>query len=442
MGLFNAVSASPPDLLLDPSPGTPPGSEPEPHVIVAGAPLPLPESRDCGRIVDWLLRDGRNAAEIPTLIDEFCRRLLEAGLPLWRGVWALPLLHPQIRSMLYYWHRDTPAVETVSRRHGNEVADGYLTSPFGVLLEEQADGLRYRLERMEAPWPFPLIGELREQGATDYAAMALLFSGGRRNAMSFATDRPGGFSTADLALLDATLPALGAVLETLVLRRLAATVLDTYVGHRTGERILSGDIRRGTGEAVRAVLWYCDLRGFTPLADRLPRDELIALLNGYFESMGGAVEGQGGEILKFIGDAMLAIFPLEGEDDDGTQAVSAALKAAVAALDSMAALNAERAAWGQPTLRCGIALHLGEVMYGNIGSAERLDFTVIGPAVNLVSRIEGLCNRLDRNILTSAELAARLSPDCTHRLVSLGWHPVKGLREPIEVYTLTDSGAR
>ncbi len=397
----------------------------------ASAPPPAPPGQRQA-VVDWLLQEGRQAATIQDLLDRFCQRLITAGLPLSRGVCGLSLLHPQIRSIVFFWHRHGKGVEVATRLHGTEGSTEYLTSPFATLIEDGADGLRYRLEQMAPPWPYPVLGELRQQGATDYVAMTLLFAGGRRNVLSFATDRPGGFTTADLALVDAVLPALGAVLETLALRRLATTVLDTYVGRRTGARILSGDIRRGTGANVRAVLWYCDLRGFTQLADRLPREELIALLNGYFEIMGGAVEDHGGEILKFIGDAMLAIFPLEDTDHRGADACARALDAAQDALKGMEERNAERAAWGQPTLRCGIALHTGEVMYGNIGSANRLDFTVIGPAVNLVSRIEGLCNRLDRTVLASAAVAEA----CGDRLVSLGWHPVKGLRNPVEVYGL------
>ena len=399
------------------------------------APLPAPGPRDTRQeVIDWLLQDGRHAASIQELLDRFCRRLGAAGVPLWRVVCGLPLLHPQIRSIAFFWRRHTQGVEVSTRPHGTETSSEYLSSPFATLLDDGADALRYRLEQMEAPWPYPVLGELRQQGATDYAAMTILFADGRRNVMSFTTDRPGGFSIEDLALVNGVMPALGAVLETMALRRLAVTVLDTYVGRRTGTRILSGDIRRGTGANVRAVLWYCDLRGFTSLADRLPREELIGLLNGYFEIMGGAVERHGGEIMKFIGDAMLAIFPLEDSDRDGASACAKALDAAEDAVEGMIERNAERAAWGQPTLRCGIALHLGEVMYGNIGSADRLDFTVIGPAVNLVSRIEGLCDRLNRTVLTSAAFAAA----CGARLTPVGWHPVKGLPNPVEVHGLKE----
>ncbi len=385
-------------------------------------------------IVHWLLTEGRGHADIPAFLDALCRRLNDAGVPLGRCSLSLNLLHPQIRAMSYYW-RGTGAVEAIERAHGVETSADYLASPVAAIMDQGAEAMRFRLERLTPPWPYPVLGELRDQGLTDYAAMAMRFSDGRLNVATFATGRPGGFSTADLELIDGMLPAFAAVLELKALHRLSTTVLDTYVGRRTGARILSGDIRRGTGAALRAVLWQCDLRGFTALADRLPREELIALLNGYFEVMGGAVEDSDGEILKFIGDALLAVFPLPdgaaGADADRL-ACGRALDAAEAALEGMRRLNAERAAWGQPTLRCGIALHLGDVMYGNIGSPNRLDFTVIGPAVNLVSRIESLCKRLDRPLLASAAVAA----GCDDRLRSLGWHPVRGLAEPVEVYGL------
>lgn len=386
-------------------------------------------------LLSWLLDEGRQSADIPTLVDAFCRRLGEAGVPLWRLSLGIRLLHPQIRFMSYYWRRHQPAVEAIERAHGTEVSQDYLLSPIYRVVEQGAAALRFRGADLEPPWAFPVLADLKQQGVTDYVVMAMVFSDGRRNAASVATDRPDGFSAAELALIDAVLPALSAVIETLTLRRLAATVLDTYVGRQAGTRILSGDIRRGSGAELRAVLWYCDLRGFTALADRLPRDALIALLNGYFEIMAGAVEARGAEVLKFIGDAMLAIFPLPGDGTskaDETHACTLALDAARDALARMAERNAERSAWGEATLRCGIALHVGDVMYGNIGSASRLDFTVIGPAVNLVTRIEGLCKRLDRPLLASAAFAAALP----RPMAAAGNHAVPGLAEPVQVFEL------
>ena len=344
---------------------------------------------------------------------------------------------------LVRWAKDRPEVLVVERPHGSEATEDYRESPLRAVIEDGVEGLRHRLETLEPPWPYHIIGELKAAGATDYAAMPVRFSGGRRTCATFATRRPGGFAVADLTLFDSVLPALGLLLEKLEFQRLAASLLDIYVGRHAGTRILSGDIRRGTNAGLRAVLWYCDLRGFTSLADRLPREEIVALLNAYFEVMGMAVQSHGGEILKFIGDAMLAIFPLGDENGANTgepmidrAAAGLALAAALDAVRGMAGLNAERAAWGQPTMQCGIALHLGDVMYGNIGAPDRLDFTVIGRAVNLVTRLEGLCKRLDRPVLTSAAFAQ----SCDAPLLSCGFQPLRGLKDPVEVFAVPEPG--
>ncbi len=386
-------------------------------------------------LTHWVMTEGREIRETPALMDAFCRRLLAAGAPVWRVNWQILMLHPQLRGTTLIWHCDRPEVLVLERPHGSEHTEDYRQSPLRAVIEDGVEGLRHRLEVLEPPWPYHILGELKAAGATDYAAMPVRFSGGRRTCVTFATRRPGGFSVADLALFDGTLAVLGLLLEKLEFSRLAASLLDIYVGRHAGARILSGDIRRGTNASLRAVLWYCDLRGFTSLADRLPREEVIALLNGYFEVMGSTVQSHGGEILKFIGDAMLAIFPLgDGEPEPviDRAAVGLALAAARAAILGLAGLNAERAAWGQPIMHCGIALHLGDVMYGNIGAPDRLDFTVIGRAVNLVTRLEGLCKTLDRPLLTSAAFAE----SCDTPLLSCGFQPLRGLRDPVEVFTV------
>jgi adenylate cyclase len=343
------------------------------------------------------------------------------------------MLHPQIRGISFFWFAGRDKVEEIEREHGTELTPEYLSSPIAAIIDGGADAMRYRIEMLEPPYPYAILGDLKVMGATDYVAMPMRFSTGRVNVATWTSDRPGGFTAEQLTLIYDVMPALSTVLETMALRRLAVNVLDTYVGRDAGSRILSGDIRRGTGETLRAVLWYCDLRGFTSLADRLPLSDLIALLNGYFEIMGGAVQERGGEILKFIGDAMLAIFPLpEGADSDAK--CHDALDAATDAVHRMEARNRELQTWGLPNLKAGIALHVGDVMYGNIGAPDRLDFTVIGPAVNLVSRIEGLCNRMNRRVLTSEPF----SRACLPRLVSLGFQPVKGLKEPVEVFAPVD----
>jgi adenylate cyclase len=253
--------------------------------------------------------------------------------------------------------------------------------------------------------------------------------------VTWASDRPGGFSAAELQHLDALLPALELVLEARTVRRIATTVLDTYVGHAAGERILRGEIRRGDSATSHVPLWYCDLRGFTALCETLPYDELLALLDAYFERVTAPVAAHGGEVLKFIGDSVLAIFPAR-EGPSCRAACRSALAAAEEALAGMAGLNRERTAAGKPALEIGLALHVGEVVYGNVGTPERLDFTVIGPAVNLTYRLEKLCRPLGRTLLLSRDFAR----GCGRPLLSLGYHRLYGVTEPQEVFTLAPVG--
>lgn len=410
------------------------------EIVTLSEDMP-PPAADAYGLMRWLLTDARlGHRSIAALVEAFCRYLLASGVPLWRTSFSVRTLHPQIRAITYVWERGIEGVEETERPHGAERSEAYLTSPVAAIVEDGADSLRYRLEHLAAPFPYPILGELKARGATDYVAMGMPLRGnsGRIiNVVTFASDRKGGFSGEALALVNGALPALSSVIETLALRRVALNLLDVYVGPSAGNRIMSGDIRRGTGETIRAVIFNCDLRGFTALADRLAREDLIALLNGYFEIVGEAVQQRGGEILKFIGDGMLAIFPTDGDGHARHQATRA-LEATRAALAGLAEFNAERAAWGEPTLRMGIALHAGEVMYGNIGAPNRLDFTVIGPAVNLVSRIEGLCKRMGREVLTSREVADL----ARGQLVSLGFQPVRGLHEPVEVFGLPEEDSR
>jgi len=251
---------------------------------------------------------------------------------------------------------------------------------------------------------FPILEELRRRGMTDYVVLPVPFSDGTNKALSLATTRAGGFSDDEIALFTAMTPAVAVNLEIQALRNMARTLLDTYVGRQSGGRVLAGQIRRGAGETINAVIWLSDLRGFTGLSETLPRDELIGMLDHYFGPMCDAVETNGGEVLKFIGDSVLAIFPVEPD----ASACRRALEAARSAKAAIEAENQRRAASGSPLIHYGLALHVGDVMYGNIGGSTRLDFTVIGPAVNLTSRIESMCKSLDRSPLLSAEFA-RLS---------------------------------
>ena len=281
---------------------------------------------------------------------------------------------------------------------------------------------------------FPILEELKAEGWTDYYMAPLLFSSGPVNAMGFSTARSGGFSEEHIAAIEAALPAFAVLMEMNHLRRTGQTLLQTYLGPRTGDKVLSGAIKRGDGEVIDAVLWYCDLRDFTPLSESLPLDQVIALLNSYFETVAGPVKAHGGEILKFAGDAMLAIFPLGGMTPEGAcGACCAALTVAEEALDGIATLNEAQARNGEAQVQCGVSLARGKVMYGNIGDNERLDFTVIGPAVNLATRMEDLTRdlALDPPVVFSADVAEH----CGRPTRSLGRFPLKGIAEPQEAFT-------
>jgi len=381
-------------------------------------------------IVDWLLEERLRSTRPTLIFDQFCRRLVEAGLPLDRATFHSPQLHPLIRTTGIFWHREAGGAQEMERGHGIEDLPLYKESPIRWIYEG-GPPIHTRIDPGEGELEFPILEDLRQQGYRDYTIRPLPFSTGRTNAIGFSTRHPAGFSDADVELIDAVLPALGAVLELRHLMRTARGLLDAYVGPRTGRKILNGTVKRGDGEEINAVLWYCDLRDFTAQSEHLRRDELIGLLNDYFEQMAAPIEAHGGEILKFIGDAILAIFPItDGLSPE--KACCAAIDAALEALQGLERLNEARRAEGRTPLRCGIALHKGDAMYGNIGAPGRLDFTVIGPAVNLVTRIEDKTRELDPPIVFSHKVAER----CGRPHRSLGRHAFKGIDGEWEVFTL------
>ncbi|MBV8089448.1 MAG: adenylate/guanylate cyclase domain-containing protein [Alphaproteobacteria bacterium] len=389
-----------------------------------GAPIPG------GKVDRWILVEGPQIDSHVELIDELCWRLLGDGVPLWRATLYAGTLHPLIRGVGARWLRDQNVIEDFRILHGSGETDEYLRSPIRATIER---GTPFR-RRLDAEIPeYPLLEKLRKAGATDYFALALNHTFRGFPVATWATDRPCGFSDADIAALEEINPALAAIIETRVVRRTSANLLDTYLGPQAGRRILAGQIRRAEGERLRAVIMITDLRGFTPLSDQLPGDEVIELLDEYFDALATPIEKHKGEILKFIGDGMLAIFPAADDDDFSLSSVRA-LDAATEGLERLQAVNETRRAIGRNELRTGIGLHLGEVIYGNVGAADRLDFTVIGPAVNLASRLEGLTKRLSRPMLFSSAFARV----CPRPLVSLGFHPVRGLLEPEEVFGLSD----
>jgi len=389
-----------------------------------GAPIPG------GQIDRWILGEGPHIDSDVELFDELCWRLLGDSVPLWRATLYMGTLHPLIRGVGVRWLRELKVIEDFRILHGSEESDEYLRSPIRATIER---GAAFRRRLIEDTPEYPLLSKLRKAGVTDYFALALNRTFRRFPVVTWTTDRPGGFSDADIRALEEINPALAAIAETRAVRRISANLLDTYFGPQAGRRILAGQIRQGEGERLRAVVMMTDLRDFTGLSDRLSGDEVITLLDDYFDALATPIQERTGEVLKFMGDGMLAIFPAADDDDFSTSSVRA-LEAATEGLERLDAVNKARRAAGRGELRTGIGLHLGEVIFGNVGAPGRLDFTVIGPAVNLASRIEDLTKRLHRPILVSSTFA-RI---CPRPLVSLGFQPVRGLGDPEEIFGLPE----
>jgi len=413
----------------------------EPRPISFDAPLGQ-------RIIElhvWAVRQGLLGAAASELFDGFCQRLVEAGLPLWRAYAAMRTLHPQWGGYGYTWQRELNAIEPA--QYGRGDGQNWLTSPFAYLLDQARAGgeehnpwqhLRRHLTGREAQLDFPVLEELAAAGGSDYFAQIVRFgaegdlSHGTGIAYSFAIDRPGGFRDDDLALLKAVLPALSLAMMTHAGHTIASSLLSAYLGDDAGRRVHSGEIERGSVESIRAVLWFADMRGFTTLADGTPGLEVIALLDEVFETLTAPLRSRGGQVLKFMGGGMLAIFPLMAE----TQAETCrnAIHAAREAMHALDRINRARAEATKPVGEVDLALHIGEVLYGNVGAADRLDFTVIGPAVNEAARIETLCEPLGRKVLVSAEFAA--TAGSCNGLQPLGHHRLRGVREPRAIYGL------
>jgi len=383
----------------------------------------------------WLLNDAWKAASVRDLLVQLSQCLLASGVPIWRLQILIRTLHPQLFATRYTWWRNTGEVEINTAPHEILASQEHRESPYMPILEG-AGGVRRSMEGPDPQFDFPVLRELHARGGTDYVAMPLLFSDGQINIITLVSDRTGGFSTEELGQFYEILPVLSRLFEVHALRTTAITLLDTYLGKHSGQRVLEGSIKRGDSENIHAVIWFCDLRDSTSLTESLAREEYLAMLNQFFDCMAGAVLDHAGEVLKFIGDAILAIFPIE--DPASPEAARHAIEAAENAQHQIMQLNKQRTAQGANAIGFGIGMHIGELMYGNIGTPGRLDFTVIGSAVNEASRIESMCKTLGQNILLSAEFASL----CPNRLVSLGIHTLRGVSTPQELFTLPPPAAR
>ncbi|HTV89073.1 MAG TPA: adenylate/guanylate cyclase domain-containing protein [Stellaceae bacterium] len=375
---------------------------------------------------DWLVREARFITDNSVLFDEFCRRLVDAGVPLDRSTLHLRALHPDYRGIARIWKRGAPLAERFMD-HGIEKTATYIESPVRAVAEGRAR-LDWRLDR-DGLLPFPLLEELRAEGYTHYAIAPFVYAQGLPNAISWATARPGGFSADELRWLDASVPPLSAIVEVKALRRFMAHMMTTYIGAEAGRLILEGQVRRGDVRTVTAALMLTDLRDFTLMSDRLRPRAVIRMLNEYFDCIIPPVHEHGGEVVEIMGDGVLAMFR-QRPDDGAGDACRAALAAAIDGRFALAGRN--RNGPDDEPLRSGVALHYGTVSYGNIGVGDRLDFTVIGPDVNLTSRIERFCRELDRDLIMSERFAERLG----RPMWELGHFQIRGFGRMQRLFTL------
>ena len=375
-------------------------------------------------VLAWLQSEAIQYKDTGKFLEKFADLLLQAEVDLCRMTTGIHIIHPQIDASSALWQKGKPVTE----RRWKMDRQVLQNSPMATVYSGRV--FRARLDSPLQASEFPILTELRAEGVTDYLGLPLPFSDGSWKAMTFSTCAPRGFSDEQIAMLCSLGPSLARILEIQTLHRTTLTLLNTYIGPIAGGRVLDGAIKRGMCDSIRAVIWFCDLRDFTDLSEKLPAVELVNFLNEYFGAMTDAVERYGGEVLKFIGDAMLAIFPLVGGNDAlvADRAIVGAQEAA-AAID---ALNERRRGTGQPEIRFGLALHVGEVLYGNIGGDSRLDFTVIGKAVNVASRVEKLTKSLGKKILFSGEFADL----CSTKGIPLGVYPLRGVDGSLPVHSL------
>jgi adenylate cyclase len=384
-------------------------------------------------LLDWLMDGARSTPTAPAFLKETCERLVEAGIPLWRAAAFVTTLHPDTYGRSFIW------------KSGGEVAVNaadfdilqtpeYMRSPV-VVVQTTARELRYRMDDPDGR-RFPLFDDLRLEGVTDYIALPLLYTDGTVHVASWTTKEPGGFTDEQLAALRKVVLPFSRVGEIMAMRRTAATLLDTYVGNRAGERIWAGQIRRGHAEEMQAAIWLSDLRGFTALSDRLPAASVVEILNQYFDCQVPVIRKHGGEILKFMGDGLLAVFPIASDGGNLGAVCDACLEAGKEARANVDAMHYPSND-GVERFRFGVALHIGAILFGNIGGMSRLDFTCIGPAVNLAARLEKIASKLHRTVVASAAFAGACHNDWT----DLGEFPIAGFAKAQRVFGLRDEAS-
>jgi adenylate cyclase len=380
-------------------------------------------------VLDWLVTGTSDNRYIDNIFVEMCGRLRSQGISIARASMNFLVQHPQWRGARILWNRGEKEAEFATYAYGSETTSEYLNSPL-YDIHKGADEVR---QALYLPGPidpdYQIYRDLREEGLTEYVAWPLEHTFGKRHVVTFASDRANGFLESEIEQLKSLVPAISLVSEIRLKNRMARTLLETYVGPHASQEILEGATRRGSGNTVSAVIMICDLRDFTRISDLWPRDDVIELLNGYFDALAEPIEKHGGEILKFMGDGLLAIFPLNNADAGPN--LIAAIREAQTALEELNTSNIDK---GHEPFGYGIGVHVGDVMYGNIGSKSRLDFTVIGPAVNIASRLETLTKTVRRQVLLSEDFVAMI--DNKSEFDSIGPQLLRGLEHPVGVYAL------
>ncbi|NSY37278.1 DUF427 domain-containing protein [Leisingera sp. ANG59] len=377
-----------------------------------------------GPVIDWLLRDASMVPTPEALTAALAEKFVEQGIYLSRLSVMAWSLHPLIAGKNYIWQKKTGEVTTYAPSYEIHDHPAYRNSPLRHV-SNGLGGVRHRLDSCCTDDAFPILEDLRKEGATDYVAMPLRFSDGRINVLTLTSDHPNGFSTANLGLIFECSDVIARYYEIFMQRENAQSLLETYVGKRTGARVLGGEIRRGDGDEINAAIMFCDLRGSTRLEEELGRQDYIALLNQFFETASTIVHDHGGEVLKFIGDAVLAVFPA-GSDPE---------RARTQALDSACAIVArlEEIAGEENGHRCEAAIGIayGRVTYGNVGSRERLDFTVIGQAANIAARLGDYGKTVDYPVVVSCDILKDPSQG-----IPLGAVSLHNVSQPVTCYAI------
>jgi adenylate cyclase len=392
----------------------------------------------------WVTSAGLAGVPESDLLSGFCGRLAASGLPLARAIVIVDTLHPVYEGRVFRWRRDPAPDESAVVEYGRtgedqEAEARWRRSTFYHLLETGGSALRRNLARGD-PADFPMIAELQAAGQTDYLALIHRFAGdgiiGEMDCIysSWTSDAPDGLGDQQVAALKQLVPGLALAIKCASLARIAGTLVETYLGRDAGRRVLGGRIARGVADKIGAVLWFSDLRGYTRITDSAAPEQIIPLLNDYADAIVSAVHEAGGDVLKLIGDGTLAIFKAK----EPARACRCALQAEALARARIAVLNERRAAEGLPLTRAYLGLHIGEVFYGNIGSQDRLDFTVVGPAVNEVSRIAAMCRSAEREVLLSSAFVAAADPGDRRRFVSVGRYALRGVGRAQELFTLEE----